>query len=977
MKHFLAAFGLLAVIGFLAVTPAVTAQDTEPDATARQVKEFVARSERLREFGYPLLAREQLDNGKKLDPTSKPLLLEYLRLFTRSQAGRDETLPYVKSLLQLYPNDYDTCLEIAWWLFQTYDTPLPPVLKDDDDTALKFAIGRLNDEMVVYRELARYIAKPEGDLPKSATGRPALPLAFLARCAKSAPDTAEVAYLAARDLDIRAKDFHRWSRTDDRLKKPFGDAAQELYGLALPFYRAAAKSDMYHVTSTVELASLLYHMHDYPEAIKAVVAAEQEAPGNLDVAEVRLGIAEDMNDPELLVDALKKMDELYGDSSSRLDVLVAERIRDNKWSMANWFAYRELFTMNTTERASAIKALLQAKPDFYEIYYVDARNAFSLTNDDNLPEEKRLTPEEKQNLYRVTLAALLKCKDLYDVFPDWSALCATAQWQLGHWEEAAGAYEQVAKLDPSDTEALKHAQAARDIGAGKYTAVDYEVYRLQLGYGDLKDKRAALRVVVTRSPKFFAAHLLLGKVAFMLGDFETAYGAYLAGHKLEPENLECADGVARAAMRTERYEDSLRYFQETNKLEKNYQGDLRWEGLVAWVAAGKADRHRAFKLWLEASAGSIDASARRKLLEEALNFDPDFAEALVDLAGINRVSNPKIAENYLIRALSTARDDDTRAAAHREYGRLKLSTNQPGEAITHFESAYQTLKADGTDLLLIALCWRDLDKQAEADAALRKLFAEIPNTSLLRPKYSDVLQLDLAAVKAEGPRALSPAYDVGDVLAFHVRIEVEGKGGAQITKELSLEYDMRLEVLEKPMQNGVWRLKLGFENVPDEFAQMTRIDTELKISPWFGLLAEPELGDQDQVANPAIQAVTEGLTAGLGDALVAPPYLWTNSLTAGPPHFGGDAVEGSCLQESLGDSFTIMRRGLAGRQLGRGQDDPNDDHHNFSRALEARVSCGGGKRALREVEFQILIKQLTDEKDDVKFSRLYCKISAK
>ncbi|MCB9894974.1 MAG: hypothetical protein H6839_11035 [Planctomycetes bacterium] len=980
MKRILTAIVLLALFGFLCVTPRVTAQDpnaeTDAEKTARLVKEYVARSERLRDFGYPLLARAQLDEAKKLDPTSKPLLLEYLRLFTRSQAKQNETLPYVKSLLELYPDDYDTCLEIAWWLFQTYEEPLPPVIKEDDKAALEFAIARLNDEMVVYRELSRYIAKPEADLPKSAAGRPALPLAFLARCAKAAPGTAEVVYLAARDLDIRAKDFHRWSRTDDRLKKPFGDAAQELYALALPFYRTAAKSDMYHVTSTVELVSLLYHMHDYEAAMKAIVAAEQEAPGNLDVAEIRLGIAEDMNDPNKLVDALKKMDELYGDSSSRLDVLVGERIRDQKWDMKYWFAYRELFTMSATERASAIKALLQDKPDFSEIYYVDARNAFSMSNDD------KLTPEERANLYRVTLAALLKCKELYDVFPDWSALCANAQWQLGHWEEAAGAYEQVAKLDPKDTEALKHAQAARDIAAGKYTAQDYDVYRMQLNYGDLKDKRSALRIVVTRSPKFFAAQLLLGKVAFMLSDFETAYGAYLAGHKLEPENLECADGVARAAMRTERYEDALRYFQETNKIEKNYQGALRWEGMVAWVAAGKAERQRAFKLWLEASAGSIDASARRKLLEEAVNFEPDFAEALVDLAGINRVAEPRVAENYLIRALSAARDDDTRAAAHREYGRLKLSTNQPGEAIGHFESAYQTLKGDGTDMLLVALCWRDLDKQAEADAALRKLFAEVPNTSLLRPKYSEVLQLDLAAVQPDGPRALSPAYDVGDVSSFHVRIEVESKGGGRIDekrppeKQSSIGYDIRLEVLEKPAQNGVWRLRLNFENAPDEFKALEKVSAELRISPWFGLLDEPQLAGQDDVANPAIQAIAEGFTAGLGDAMVAPPYLWTNDLTAGPPHFGGDAVEGSCLEEALGDSFVIKRRGLAGRQLGR-EDDPNDDHRNFSRALEARVSSGGGKRAVREVEFQILIKELTPAKDDVKFSRIYCKLAAK
>ena len=967
MKHFLTAIMLRLALVFACVTPSVTAQDPEAEQTAREVKEYVARSERLREFGFPLLAREQLDRGKKLDPTSRPLLLEYLRLFTRSQAEQKETLPCVMALLQLFPNDYDTCLEIAWWLFQTYETPIPPVIKGADDPALKFAIKRLEDEMVVYRELSKYLAAPQGDLPKSAQGKPALPLAFLARCAKSAPGTSEVAYLAARDLDTRARDFHRWSRTDDNLKKAFGDAAQEMYALALPFYRAAAKSDMYSVTSTVNLASLLYRMRDYEAASKAVIAAELVAPGNITVAEIRLGIAEDMRDPARLVEALKAMDALYGDSSSRLDVLVAQRIHDQGWSIANWFAYRELFSMGTADRAAAVKALLQVRPEFLEIYYIDARNAYSLTDDDTKSDE------EKHNLYLVVLAALEKCKPLGDTFADWHGLRATALWLLGEYADAAAEYEMVATLDPRDTEALKHAQAAREITADAYTAQDYNVYRLQLGYGDLKSKRVALSQVVARSPKFFAAQLLLGKIAFMLGDFETAYGAYLAGHKLEPENLECADGVARAAMNTERYDEALRYYQELNKIEKNYQGAMRWESLVGWVAAGDKPRRAAFKRWLEASTSSLDNSARRKLLEEALNYEPDFAEALVDLAGMNRTTNARIAENYLIRALTTARDDETRAAAQREYGRLMLAGGKPAEAIGHFETAFTTLKGDGTDMLLIALCYRDMNKHQEAATAMRRLFSEVPDSILLRPRPSDAMQLDIPPVDPDGIIELSPGYDVGDLLVFHVRIEVEGKGGGQVGKELSLEYDMKLEVVEKPMQNGYWRLKLGFENVPAEFAALEKVETELKISPWFGLLEEPNTGDLGQVANPALQAVTEGLTAGIGDAPVAPPYVWRNDLTDGPPHFGGDAIEGSCLHQRLGDSFVIMRRGIAGRQLGQG----DDDHHNFSRALEAQVSCGGGKRALREVEFRILKKELTPEKDDVAFSRLYCKITAK
>jgi hypothetical protein len=222
------------------------------------------------------------------------------------------------------------------------------------------------------------------------------------------------------------------------------------------------------------------------------------------------------------------------------------------------------------------------------------------------------------------------------------------------------------------------------------------------------------------------------------------------------------------------------------------------------------------------------------------------------------------------------------------------------------------------------------------------------------------------------PRQLSPAYDVGDVVNFRARIEVEGEGGGQAGSARSLEYDLRLEVLEKPAQAGIWRLKLSFSDAPQQFAGLNNAGTELKISPWFGLLAEPDLGLWSEIANPALQAVTEGFTCGLGDVALAPPYVWRNDLTMGPPHFGGQAIEGSCLVEALGDSYVVVRRALAGRQLGVGE-----DHSSYSRGLEAPVKCDGGKQALREVEFQILKKELTPERDDVISSRLYVKLASR
>ncbi|MCA8946898.1 MAG: hypothetical protein KDB29_11775, partial [Planctomycetes bacterium] len=62
MKQFLMLIAFAAAFCFVSVTPDVTAQDAAPGAKKPQtdeewIAEYVARSERLRDFGYPLLAR--------------------------------------------------------------------------------------------------------------------------------------------------------------------------------------------------------------------------------------------------------------------------------------------------------------------------------------------------------------------------------------------------------------------------------------------------------------------------------------------------------------------------------------------------------------------------------------------------------------------------------------------------------------------------------------------------------------------------------------------------------------------------------------------------------------------------------------------------------------------------------------------------------------------------------------------------------
>lgn len=970
MKPLLSVIAILAVLCVTVTTQPVTAQE-EVD-----VSTYVERARRLKDFGYPIYARQQLDEGKKLNPTDRELLLEYMRLYNNYEdATNEETKGYVAALKSLYPNDYEVCLEIAWWLYYVEPLEEPPRFKNEAE--LKTVLQRLDAEMVVYRELAKYILKPEGELPKSAQGSPALPLAYLARCAKARPGTPDVFFFAARDLERRAMDFDQWARTAEALEKPFSLAAQELYKLLLPLYREAAKSKEYNVGATVTVAQILYRMGKYEEAHKACVAAELNTKNDITIAETRLAIAEKLRDYGLLTDALTRLHAIYQDISSELDLLAVKRMVLNDWGFETWLAWREIAAMSygrfddpikrIERRADSIRELLKLRPTFLELYYLDARNALELAT---LPSTE---PDKRGKLYLVVVETLDKCESLGDEFADWHGLRAAALWELGKFEEAAEAYDRVAAMDERDTEARKHAMAARDILAGKFTARDYEAYRIQLEEGDLREKLKVLKVVTARSPKFFGAQLVLGKVAFMMKDFQAAYTAYGTAHELEPENLECMDGLAHASMYTARYGESLEAFVKLNAAEHDYKGADRWEGILRWVVDGTDSRRSAYKMWLEASQAQIDQRDRVNLLEQAVLLEPAFAEALIDLAAIHRSGRKyQLASNYIDQAIRTARDDYSRAAAHRERGRLRLAQDQFSSAISDFDAAFGYIKSDGTDLLLSALAYHALGKETEAAATMRKLFAEVPKTTLLRPPVSEAGVLDLAPVKSNGVLNLHPSYDVGDVANFRVRIEISGEGGDESNRDANVEYDLRMEILDKPLHGGLWSVNVKISNAPDAFGALNGVSLNLKISPWFGMVDEPNVGVHAEVLNPALQAIAEGLTLGLGDAPIPAPYLWKSDLTMGPPHFGPDSAEAAALVEKLGDTLSVQRRALAGRNLGRGE-----DQHGSSRALEARITVGGNKRALREVEFQILIKTLTPKKDDVAKSRLYVKLSAK
>ena len=706
-------------------------EPAEPEAKV-SVQEYADRAQRLREFGYPLLAQEQLDKGLSLDPTHKAILVEYLRLFNAATGDPTDAYRYIDTLLRLYPSDYSVCLEIARLLFIIEPLPTPPDITDPDK--LKAGLVRLEQEMKVYLGLGKFIGSPEGDLPESAKGRPRLSLAFLARAEKASPGTYDIAYLSARELDVRGRSFQRWAEISPALRA-FGDAAQKLYELALPLFQRASGSSEYAVETKVQAANLLYRMGKLDESKTATIGAELLAPNSLRLADTKVAIANQTDDIDLLIEALEKRHEIFNEIYSELDLSVANRIKDSNWPFQRWREYQGVMDAFGREKTLIAKAVLQAEPKFLEIHYLMAEAAMT---------DARNTETEQDGikLLRTALLELFACQELADSLADWHRMNALIFWQLGEFAKAAKAYEATAKADPSDRDASEYAKASADIAAGNYTALDYHIYLNQLLAGDFKKKSEILSAVVAKSPKFLAAQQVLGKICMFYGNFERAYLAYMAANKLKAGMTMVIDGLAHSAMEVNRFEESLKYFKELEKLRPS-DDNLRWISLLNGLIEGDENRRLAFVSWRESTRGTISESGKKTNLEKAYRTDPTFSEAMIDLATVVRKTSHDRARMLLNAALKHARDKYVRASVRRELGKLYADSRAWARAIVEFEAAYDSYKGNGVDMLFAATAHLKLNDPASASACMRKLFVDIPNTPLLRPLPSDLMELNL------------------------------------------------------------------------------------------------------------------------------------------------------------------------------------------------------------------------------------------
>ncbi|MCC6574989.1 MAG: tetratricopeptide repeat protein [Planctomycetes bacterium] len=973
MRRFAFTAAVLACLFAAASCELATAQAPAPDPSLVQLLDHVRRAERLREFNRPLLAKSQLDKAAAIDASARPVLVGYLRLYTRATSGDlplQDGRQYAEALLKTFPDDYEACFEVASFLFLTAERPATPDPRD-----VKPALERLEAEMKVFLELADAIITPSAELPESAKGRPRLSLAYLARAAKASPGTEEVAFIAAQELDFRGRSYQTYAASDPAFDV-FGRRALELYQRAETLYRRAMKSNARELSVRIALVNLLYRQRKFNEAMREGAAVLRVAPDNLRVVNTLLDVAIAKGDIDLMIENLAARQRLFNDADTAIELSVATRVRDKKWPFQRWRDYRLAASQRGDARLQACGELLKVEPDFLEVHCLAAEELM------NRGAAAKDVAGQTAG-YEGALKALERTGDLREKLADARRLEAECYWQLGRYKEAAASFAKTAEMDPTDENARFLSRASVAVSSGQCKAADaIDLLEIRLQTRDSGERLKLLKELIQKAPKYAEAILTLAKVLDLQGAYKAALDCYVAVLEIEPENIEGLLGRSLVSMKVGDYAAAAKAFDALLKLRPDLAIAAEALEQAKWVLAGGPNRAKAFDRWLQSRQPAIRPADKERLLEEAIALEPEFFEALLDLGNLlGRRQNPGLddlsrAEKFLNDAFKFARDDDMRAEARSGLGYVSVRQKAYERAAEHYEASFQLQRGDGTALIFAALARRANGDEAGATVNMRKLVNDLPTSPLVRPKLEDVTRLGLKPVSDAGPRKVSPEYAIGDKAAFKFALEMDGQGGGDDAPPVRVAYGVNLEFVATPTHGGVWKIAMTFADPPASpgYAALADLKLELEISPWFGIIKDPLPPGSElaEVVGPAMQAVAEAFCIGVGDGAIAPPYVWRNDRTAGPPHFGEGAIEGNYIAQMFGDSMEVVRVAAAGRAAGA---DPDTSDH--SRRLETRVEFAGRRQEVRKVSLVIDKRELAKSKDDVLASRLSVTLEAK
>jgi Tfp pilus assembly protein PilF len=201
-----------------------------------------------------------------------------------------------------------------------------------------------------------------------------------------------------------------------------------------------------------------------------------------------------------------------------------------------------------------------------------------------------------------------------------------------------------------------------------------------------------------QDPAFFVRY---GRVAEKLKRWEEAENAFTKALRLNPTSSLIMENIGSLwANRTDKDESD------------SFQTAKDW-----FLQALKHERHARLLTQLGATYLALDDNAAaRDTFDEAIKIDPDYEEALYNLAVLDEKTNPQKAVELLEKAIQI---DPDYAIAHQVLGRLAQRAKDLPRAEYHFRRSLEIDPADYWTNMFLANLLGVLGRNAEAEQAYR------------------------------------------------------------------------------------------------------------------------------------------------------------------------------------------------------------------------------------------------------------------
>ena len=261
------------------------------------------------------------------------------------------------------------------------------------------------------------------------------------------------------------------------------------------------------------------------------------------------------------------------------------------------------------------------------------------------------------------------------------------------------------------------------------------------------DLHAALELWKERSRGDGAEIFLLkyGSVAVKLGKWDDAEVAYTEAIRLCPE-------TANATFRS--LTKSLMGCVWLHRADKHHLAAAATA--KEWFLKSLDDKRCAPSLSLlgAACAKLRDADGARAAFEEAIALDPEYEEAIYNLAVIEKETNPRKARELLERAIQL---DPNRASAHGLLGLICQKMKEPLPAERHLRRALEIDPKDYWSSLYLATLLGTLKRNSEAEQAYITATQVRPDLEAGIEFFARFLESIGKFAEAEGERGKIPA----------------------------------------------------------------------------------------------------------------------------------------------------------------------------------------------------------------------------